>query len=35
LTSSLRFTDAGIIGSKEFVKEVFDRVKHLLGSKDD
>ena len=29
------FTDAGIIGSKEFVKEVFDRVKHLLGSKDE
>ncbi len=28
------FTDAGIIGSKEFVGEVFDRVKHLLGSKD-
>jgi hypothetical protein len=29
------FTDAGIIGSKEFVGEVFDRVKHLLGSKDE
>ena len=29
------FTDAGIIGSKEFVGEVFDRVKHLLGSKND
>jgi len=28
------FTDAGIIGSKDFVEEVFDRVKHLLGSKD-
>ena len=29
------FTDAGIIGSKEFVGEVFDKVKHLLGSKDE
>jgi hypothetical protein len=29
------FTDAGIIGSKEFVSEVFDRVKHLLSSKDE
>jgi REP element-mobilizing transposase RayT len=29
------FTDAGIIGSKELVGEVFDRVKHLLGSKDE
>lgn len=29
------FTDAGIIGSKEFVGEVFDRIKHLLGSKDE
>jgi REP element-mobilizing transposase RayT len=29
------FTDAGIIGSKEFVGEVFDQVKHLLGSKDE
>jgi REP element-mobilizing transposase RayT len=28
------FTDAGIIGSKEFVGEVFDHVKHLLGSQD-
>jgi hypothetical protein len=28
------FTDAGIIGSKEFVGEVFDQVKHLLWSKD-
>jgi REP element-mobilizing transposase RayT len=29
------FTDSGIIGSKAFVGEVFDRVKHLLGSKDE
>ncbi|MFO7816204.1 MAG: transposase [Thermodesulfobacteriota bacterium] len=29
------FTDAGIIGSKEFVGEVFDQVKHLLKSKDE
>jgi hypothetical protein len=29
------FTDAGIIGSKEFVGEVFDQVKHLLQSKDE
>ena len=29
------FTDAGIIGSKEFVGEVFDQIKHLLGSKDE
>ncbi len=29
------FTDAGIIGSKAFVGEVFDRVKHLLRSKDE
>ena len=28
------FSDAGILGSKEFVQEVFDRVKHLLKSKD-
>ncbi|SDB55844.1 REP element-mobilizing transposase RayT [Desulfonatronum thiosulfatophilum] len=28
------FTDSGIIGSKEFVTEVFDGVKHLLDSKD-
>ena len=27
------FTDAGIIGSKEFVGEVFDQVKHMLRSK--
>ena len=29
------FTDAGIIGSKAFVSEVFDQVKHLLRSKDE
>jgi putative transposase len=29
------FSDSGIIGSKEFVAEVFDGVKHLLDSKDD
>ena len=29
------FTDSGIIGSKEFVSEVFDGVKHLLDSKDE
>jgi hypothetical protein len=29
------FTDAGIIGSKDFVSEVFDQVKSLLGSKDE
>ena len=29
------FTDAGIIGSKEFVGEVFDRIKHLLASKNE
>ncbi len=29
------FTDAGIIGSKEFVAEMFDQVKHLLSSKDE
>jgi putative transposase len=29
------FSDSGIIGSKEFVGEVFDGVKHLLGSKDE
>ena len=27
--------DAGIIGSKEFVGEVFDQVKHMLRSKDE
>lgn len=29
------FSDAGIIGSKAFVGEVFDQVKHLLTSKDE
>jgi hypothetical protein len=29
------FTDAGIIGSRDFVSEVFDQVKSLLGSKDE
>jgi putative transposase len=29
------FSDSGIIGSKEFVAEVFDGVKHLLDSKDE
>ncbi|GAB6059357.1 transposase [Desulfonatronum parangueonense] len=29
------FTDSGIIGSKEFVSEVFNGVKHLLDSKDE
>ena len=29
------FSDAGILGSREFVKEVFDQVKHLLNSKDE
>ena len=29
------FTDAGIIGSKDFVQEVFNQVKHLLRSKDE
>jgi hypothetical protein len=29
------FSDSGIIGSKEFVGEVFDGVKHLLASKDE
>ena len=33
LYRSRYFTDSGIIGSKEFVGEVFERVKHLLGSK--
>jgi len=33
LHRSRYFTDSGIIGSKEFVGEVFDRVKHLLGSR--
>ena len=34
LYRSRYFTDSGIIGSKDFVGQVFDRVKHLLGSKD-
>jgi len=29
------FTDAGIMGSKEFVQEIFDQVKHLLSSKNE
>jgi putative transposase len=29
------FTDSGIIGGKDFVQEVFDQVKHLLGSKNE
>ena len=29
------FNDAGILGSREFVQEVFDQVKHLLKSKDE
>jgi putative transposase len=29
------FTDSGIIGGKDFVQDVFDQVKHLLGSKDE
>jgi hypothetical protein len=29
------FTDAGIIGSRDFVSKVFDQVKSLLGSKDE
>jgi hypothetical protein len=29
------FSDAGILGSKEFVQEVFDQAKHLLKSKDE
>ncbi len=29
------FNDAGVIGSKAFVGEVFDQVKHLLKSKDE
>ena len=29
------FSDSGIIGSKEFVSEVFDGVKHLLASKNE
>jgi len=29
------FSDAGILGSKEFVQEVFDQVKYLLKSKNE
>ncbi len=29
------FTDSGVIGGKDFVQDVFDQVKHLLGSKDE
>ena len=29
------FTDSGIIDSKTFVREVFEQVKHQLGSKDE
>ena len=29
------FSEAGIIGSKGFVQDVFDQVKHLLSSKDE
>ena len=29
------FTDARIVGSKEFVGEVFDQVKHMLRSKNE
>lgn len=28
------FTDSGVLGSHDFVKEMFERVKHSLGSKD-
>ena len=35
LYRSRYFTDAGIIGSKEFVGEVFDQVKHMLRSKNE
>ncbi len=28
------FTDSGVFGSHDFVKEIFERVKHSLGSKD-
>ena len=35
LYRSRYFTDAGVIGSKEFVGEVFNQVKHLLRSKDE
>jgi len=29
------FTDAGVIGGKDFVQDTFDRFKHLLTSKDE
>ena len=29
------FNDAGVIGSKAFVGEVFDQIKHVLRSKDE
>jgi hypothetical protein len=29
------FTDAGVLGTKRFVQEVFDEVKSLLASKDE
>jgi len=35
LYRSRYFTDAGIIGSKESVSEVFNKVKHLLRSKNE
>jgi REP element-mobilizing transposase RayT len=35
LHRSRYFTDSGIIGSKDFVGQVFDTMKHLLGSKDE
>ena len=35
LHRSRYFTDSGILGSKEFVNEVFDRVKHMLHSKNE
>ena len=35
LYRSRYFTDAGIIGSREFVGEVFNQVKHLLRSKEE
>lgn len=35
LYKSRYFTDAGIIGSKQFVGEVFAQVKHMLSSRDE
>jgi hypothetical protein len=29
------FIDSGVIGGKSFVRDTFDRFKHLLGSKDE